>query len=333
MELAEGLLTDIELSRIGAPDIVRKASRLARLLDDVDASAWLRLEVEGYDAAGGGLDSQEAAAARRSRRGYVDEDSGNNMFRIDSVSSLVAVVDASRLQLASAADAPVSITSANPYQNVTAPGGNNRERYALRESIATKEAVLGNILGAIYGYVADKQIELRFGTAVEGAFSVVRGAVDAQIAEIVPEAAVKFAAAFENASSDNPEHWANAAFACRRLLKSLADALRPPGPPVNNRKMTDDNYINRLIDWISTRPGLSSTLSAVMTADLEDFGKRIDAFDNAGHKGAHSEVTKVDASRFIAGTYLLVGDVLRLSGPAEPASEAEAVAEDEDAPA
>jgi hypothetical protein len=48
--LAEELLSDIELSRISRPDVPRKASRLARLLDDQDAIAWLRYDVGGYSA-------------------------------------------------------------------------------------------------------------------------------------------------------------------------------------------------------------------------------------------------------------------------------------------
>jgi hypothetical protein len=89
---------------------------------------------------------------------------------------------------------------------------------------------------------------------------------------------------------------------------------------VNGRPMTDDKYINRLIDWIVNQTSLGGTLKDVITADLEDFGNRIDAFDDAGHKGAHAEVTKYEASRFITGAYLLIGDILNLWAEVEPLS-------------
>jgi hypothetical protein len=76
--------------------------------------------------------------------------------------------------------------------------------------------------------------------------------------------------------------------------------------------MTDDKYINRLINWISIQPALGKTLKDVVTVDLEDFGKRIDALDDAGHKGAHAEVSQYEASRSITGAYLLIGDILNL---------------------
>jgi hypothetical protein len=77
--------------------------------------------------------------------------------------------------------------------------------------------------------------------------------------------------------------------------------------------MTDARYINRLVDWIANQ-AKSKTMADMITADLEYLGRRFDAIDDAGHKGAHTEVDRVDASRFVAGTYLLLGDILRLRG-------------------
>jgi hypothetical protein len=37
---------------------------------------------------------------------------------------------------------------------------------------------------------------------------------------------------------------------------------------------------------------------------------------DAGHKGAHAEVSRFDASRFVTGTYLLLGDILRIGARA-----------------
>src|SRR6266487_3469047 len=145
---------------------------------------------------------------------------------------------------------------------------------------------------------------------METAFDVVRAHVDMAIAELVPDAPGKLSAAFENAASDNPEHWANAASTCRRLLKAAADSLRPPGPDVEGRQMGDPQYINRLMDWIK-RNGTSDTGAALVSTDLEDLGRRLGAANKAGHRGAHAEVSRVEASGAITGTYLLLGDILR----------------------
>src|SRR4051794_25484455 len=87
--------------------------------------------------------------------------------------------------------------------------------------------------------------------------------------------------------------------------------------PLKGRPMTDSNYINRLVDWIVNRAE-SETQRDLIVADLEFLGRRIDAVDEAGHKGAHATVMRYDAARFLASTYLLLGDALELAGDAEP---------------
>lgn len=76
------------------------------------------------------------------------------------------------------------------------------------------------------------------------------------------------------------------------LLKAAADALRPPGPDVDGRRMGDGNYINRLIDWIVNREE-SETARSLIVADLDYLGNRLDAADKAGQKGAHASVDPV----------------------------------------
>jgi hypothetical protein len=58
----------------------------------------------------------------------------------------------------------------------------------------------------------------------------------------------------------------------------------------------------------------SETVADMITADVEYLGRRLDAADGAGQKGAHDRVDRFEASRFITGTYLILGDLLRLRG-------------------
>jgi AbiTii len=334
LKLAEELLSDIELSRLPPTDIARKTSRLARLLDDEVSTIWLRHEIAGYPIQADNTLAPEAwAAATMSNRVALRAD-GTPGATTTSLGELQANFDAAAIQLEAAGDRPVSISSANPHQFVAAPVGNAAERAAIRNFMGQQKALLDKVVGAFHRYVTERYQELRFGSAVETSFEVVRQDVDAKIGKLVPDALPKLSAAFENAASDNPEQWANAASGCRRLLKAAADALRPPGLPVDGHVMDDDHYINRLIDWIGTR-SKSDTLAEVIEADLQDLERRLVAAANAGHKGAHAEVTRFDASRFVTGTYLVLGDILRLqseevaapveTGPAQPAVQPELV--------
>jgi AbiTii-like protein len=317
LDLADELLADIELSRISPSDMARKTYRLARLLDDQDAMAWLYHEVNGYTLlkpenhfAPGGWE-----AASRSNRPETGPD-GKVTASAASLGELQAEVEGCRIQLAATTDPSVSLHSSNQYQHVIAPPGNARERASIRQYSSSRRALVERVVGALFSYVVERHQELRFGAATETAFETVRAEVDTRIASLVPEAPAMLSAAFENAASDNPEHWSSAAATCRRLLRTAADALRPAGEPVNGRPMTASHYINRLVDWIVSQ-GDSDTATDMVSADLEYLGRRLDAVDGAGHKGAHDHVERFDAARFLTGTYLILGDILRLAGTIE----------------
>jgi hypothetical protein len=309
LALAEELLGEIELSTLAPAAMIRKASRLARLLDDSEAMDWLSFEVGGYPDRGEGLPRDATAAASRSGRlvaaGDLPKGISGTHYRTESLGRLAVIVESAQLVLQNSSTQP-------------------HERVSMRNDAVRSQQVLDAVVGSIHSYVAEQYQELRFGSAVETAFEVVRGDVDKLLGELVPSALPMVSAAFESATSDNPEHWANAAGTCRRLLKAVADALRKPGPEVEGRPMGDGNYINRLIDWIREN-SKGDTAADIATADLAYLGDRLDAADGAGQKGAHATVDRSEASRFITGTYLLLGDVLRLA----PEATARAVAEDD----
>ena len=69
--LADTLLEDIELARVAPLDLARRAGRLARLLDDTAAMAWLQYEASGYPEV---LDLAATRAAEQSGRRAPDTD-------------------------------------------------------------------------------------------------------------------------------------------------------------------------------------------------------------------------------------------------------------------
>lgn len=313
LQLAEELLTDIELARLTPVDVARRASRLARLMDDAEAMEWLHFEIAGYTKPSKGfMDAAEVSGAERSGRFMKNDENDRPLYKVESIGEICASIDAANAALAALAGDAASGELALLVEN-----SRRDQRYAIWGRITDDRGYLDAALGAIHEYVAARYQELRFGDRVESVFENLRSEVDATIARLVPGALPRLNAAFENATSQHSEHWANAASTCRRLLKEVADAIRPPGPDVGQRKMGEENYINRLVDWI-TKQQPSDTLRDVVVADLEYLGRRLDAVADAGHKGAHVDVSAQDASRFLLGTYIVLGDVLRLaSAPPE----------------
>ncbi|MGI3203062.1 hypothetical protein ACRJ4W_41485 [Streptomyces sp. GLT-R25] len=162
MSLSDELLSDIELNGLPPQDIVRKASRLARFMDDFDAIEWLGYEVSGYPSP---LDTTSTRAARRSNRQTVKD--GKVLYWTATLGSIQATIEAGR--------ARVSLNTDNAW-----------ERTAASNSMTESQGTLDKILGSVHQWVASVNYELRFGAAVEGAFSVVRSEVDGKIASLVP---------------------------------------------------------------------------------------------------------------------------------------------------
>ncbi len=212
-----------------AMSIARKTGRLARLLDDVGAMEWLAFETTGYPTSGT-LDAAAWAAATRSCRVYESPEGPHAQTAM--LGQIAAEIEAAQTDLG----AGTGDTSDSQYA-VIVENNKATRRNGLRGVISDRRQLLDRVIGAIHQYVADRYQELRFGSAVESAFEVVRSEVDGAIGALVPDALPMITAAFENTSSDNPEHWQNAASTCRRLLMTAADRLRPPGPDVEGRKM------------------------------------------------------------------------------------------------
>lgn len=85
LAVAEEILTDIELHRMGGLDIARKTSRLARLLDDEQALRWLSYETGGYPP--GALEQEASSAARASQR-LAKSENGQDLYWTESLGTL-----------------------------------------------------------------------------------------------------------------------------------------------------------------------------------------------------------------------------------------------------
>lgn len=292
------LLDGIDRGRLDAVGAMRSVGRIARLVDNQEAVSWCLWELNGYPVVNGHIDSPARGWAYMAGRVHAEKEADPDWPRWkEGESHRVNPVSLSRLQLL------IETTeSLSPLADLELP--------QIRNLFSAKR-ILVDVVTAVHLWASGVDHRLRFGSAVQTAFEVVRREVDRSIDALVPNAAEKLSAAFENAASDKAEHWANATSTCRRLLKLAADTLRPPGPDVDGRKMDDEHYINRLMDWIASQSD-SETSANLIGAEVEYLDARLHAINKAGHKGAHSEVGRTDASRFLVGTYLVLGDILRL---------------------
>ena len=195
LALSKDILKNIELSEMPLAHIALKASRLARLLNDFDIQKIMEYEAGGYPSTPNGVHPDVYRLAVIAGREYQqkNEKTGNvqNYIYTTSIEELEQEVKSTDAALAAARDPDVSVSSANPYQNVWNPVGNRFERDTIRSSAARAQRRLSARRSFIYSYVLRRHYELRFSGIADDIFSRIREKVDSAIGERIPDAAQK----------------------------------------------------------------------------------------------------------------------------------------------
>lgn len=109
---------------------------------------------------------------------------------------------------------------------------------------------------------------------------------------------------------------------CRRVLQDLADLVFPPTKIPRKKgkkeiKLGSDQYINRIIAFTEDA-SKSKRFKHVVGSHLEFLGECLDSIFEAAQKGSHANILeREEADRYVAFTYLIVGDILSLTDLAD----------------
>lgn len=324
LALSGELLRNIELNEIPLVNIALKASRLARLLNEFDYQKIFAYETSGYPSNPDGVPPDIFNLAVLAGRDFFEKDVKTSKEKkyifTSSLEDLELQTRIAPTALDAARDPSVSLSSANPNQYLYGPQGNSLERQRIITSTATANNRLSSRRAFIYQYVLRKHYELKYSSVSDDIFSRIRHSVDDRIGSILPDSIQKFTSVYENLQSDNPEDWSNAVHSCRRLLQDLADIVCPARDDVvqsvkgknTTRKLGKENYINRIVFFIESKSD-SDRFKDIVGSNLQFIGDRLDGVFKATQKGSHDTITsRTEADRYVAYTYLLIGDIISL---------------------
>jgi len=180
------------------------------------------------------------------------------------------------------------------------------------------QSILSKVHSRVHDFLSQTEKQLIFGQIHSDIFEENRSYVDLKLGALCPDALLKFVSAHKRIKEDDPESWAQSLTTCRRLLKSLADSLYPsPVEPVvgidgKKRELTEDKYIARLWQYVSDK-SKGSTSGKLLKSIVNDLGNRIDKIYELTSKGVHAEVSQFEVNQCVIQTYLITGDLLRLS--------------------
>ncbi len=323
--LSEETLRNIELSEIPLTQIALKASRIARLLNDLDIMSIMRNEAGGYLQTPTGLPPETWRLAGLAGRHFQIQDPTNKKVDTraytESIAQMEEYLKAIQAGLDTSRDPDIAVSSSNPSQYVFSPMGNALERNRLILSSATTAERLASRRAYIHGFVSQTYYELKYSSIADDIFVRVSRRVDNVIGSRIPNSTHRLSSLYENLRSNNPEDWSNAVHSCRRVLEDLADVVFPASQEPRTRlvdgkmktiQLGQSHYINRILAFVNDCSE-SERFGELVGSHIEYLADRLNSVYKATNKGTHTTITRQEeADRYVIFTYLLVGDILSL---------------------
>jgi hypothetical protein len=177
---------------------------------------------------------------------------------------------------------------------------------------------LERVKTAIYTFLVATESDLDEGQQESSLFLRAQEYINTSLRRYAPDVLDKFVAAQDRLYSGEPEDLAHALTSCRRMIKALADALYPAtdetvtGEDGVVRKMSDDAYRNRLLQYVREQLG-KHVHGTVIQRTLDSFGARLKSLDSLANKGVHDDVSAAEAETCMIWTYLLAADIVRIA--------------------
>ncbi|MFF1944293.1 hypothetical protein ACFVWF_19385 [Rhodococcus qingshengii] len=329
--LTEQALDNFDNPGTSVAALVRQAQRIAVLRHDYGAQAWLALETNQYVPGSEirkrdwldlrekitsllGVEKGEEEYVRQTRRYLVNRlvEGGNiKGASVEQIELTLEQIKAAYNNLS----VPDNLTQVDTYfyaENV------EKDRSALLPLIKGEQDLLSRIRQSVYEYLISVESELDAGKSESSFFGGVQVRINSALNKYAPDAVENFVAAQESIAGGGSEDISHALTSCRRMIKSLADALYPAtkekieGLDGIKRSMTDDMYKNRILQYVITKVGKHKD-GEVLQSTVTDLGSRLDALDGLASKGVHAKATLDEAHTCIFQTYLLAASLLAIA--------------------
>jgi hypothetical protein len=330
--LLEATLTAVDDPAVPVSALARKALRIARLRNDWEAEWWLRMEMTTVtDDLSSPLPDVKRISADVAPHLTTDEYNamGNRVF--EKWMHGARSVEKDKFCPTGIADTEARVEGlASQIGAIKIPDGLHPVDLYHRSNELTNAAVQLNALlmqsrgvlarqrNAIGDYLSEVERQVVFGNVNADVFERNRKYVDERLATIAPQALEQFAAAYRRQDEGDAEARSHALTSCRRVLKTLADALYPAtnetveGVDGARRRMTEDRHISRLCQFVADRPAGSASRK-LLERQVKTLGERLDALNALSSKGVHDEVSSAEVDQCLIQTYTTVGDLLRIA--------------------
>lgn len=311
--LARELLDDIELSRLGPEQLLLKASRLARLLEDSNTREWIEFELRGY------ANTESGRHYMTTFNRWIDVKTQSGYWQPLASLGAWLIAMQSEIQQLRIPDVNVSISSSNPHERVTGMEGSNiakvsepvstiltRLEYRTK-AVAQLRQIQSRVLAEIHSFAVSAYYGLAFQRVAESIFRDHQEAIDDLIRTHAGDVLEKIPAITARLSEGDPEAISQALNSCRRMIKAFADAVQPAQSiEVKDGDETYSIGTDRVLDRI--KYFLSQRCSSKTRRDR--INKNLRAVWDRASAGTHSDVTPDEGRTLFLQCYLTLGEIL-----------------------
>ncbi len=213
-----------------------------------------------------------------------------------------------QVRMGAASDPSVSVSSSNPHEIPSLAimnKGNLGERGHLADEFKKTINWLSYLRIETYKIVLGVYNQWKFGNTAEGIFESKRNMVGPVLLLMLPDIELRLNSITENLNSPNQEDWKNAVVSCRTLFIDLSNKICPGAEGVIKQ-----NYIDRLKNYISTKPTESRTRLKLDKKIFEEVKDRIELVVESTQGAAHDGRPELAyAQDVVLHTYLALARV------------------------
>lgn len=298
LELAQELLDDIELSRLGTEALILKASRLARLCGSEEFQQWLAFERGGYNT------NSELSLKYMGRTGrWTNKENKEGFFA--PISQLESSIESKKLQLQSHSTPNVS---GNPHPNLVL-----NQYYKTIEQISFRMSKYGGIktkvISILHSFVSDIYYDKELEHLAESIFEKYKKEVDGLITNHARDVLQQIPSVVNRLAENDEESVSQALTTVRRIIDSFADSIYPPSDGIykigsNELSLDASKHLNRLNVFVHERVKSKSRKDKIRQ-NLSNLYARVSS-------GVHADVTIEEAKSLFLNCYLLLGEILHI---------------------
>ncbi|MEQ4609829.1 hypothetical protein ABMX48_26330 [Streptomyces cavourensis] len=296
LELADELLSDVELDRIPLDKLLLKGARLARLTSDDEFAKWIKKELSSYSA-----NDFNGKYWRLTMRGSKKEEG-----TYTGAAHLAVYIDTLTMELKG-----LNLPSISGNYATVATRAALDHIGGVRNAITRHNQVVTAARNVLHDFVSKHYYLLRFSIHQGEMFEAAKKSIDGVLSGMPGDALRKIDSAYANISAGDPEAIAGAMNSVRRLVDAVADAVFPSTDEVrrdgqgNAIKLGAQHRLNRIkahIDDYVDSKGRGDRMKRA----VGDIYARVSS-------GVHNDVAASEARYLFLSAYVLLGEISSLS--------------------